>query len=364
MFGDTRSYSYRSNPVTVTFRQSLFGYNSLKWEKKVEPLRYQEAKRNYVARLEQIALSATNYFFSLARAQTNLSIAKINYANADTLYTFAKGRYDIGTITENEMLQLEIKLLTEESNMLDAQIYVDDGMQSLLYFLGITDRQKIEVIIEEQVPEFVVNLSDALQMALDNSPDILKWKRSLLSSESDVAYRKSLAGLQANLVAQLGLTQTGHELNETYKDPINQQYVSVGISIPILDWGRRRGSIRLAQSNHELVKTNVEQEKVDFEVNITKKVKQFNLQANRVLVAAKADQIADRRNEIARRLYILGQSTILDLNSAITEKDGAKRNYISSLSEYWSLYYTLRILTLYDFEKHIPITEDFELLLK
>ena len=70
---------------------------------------------------------------------------------------------------------------------------------------------------------------------------------------------------------------------------------------------------------------------------------------------AKTDITAERRFEVARRLYLMGKSTILDLNSAISEKDSARRNRISALRNYWGLYYTLRSITGYDFEKGIKI---------
>ena len=40
-------------------------------------------------------------------------------------------------------------------------------------------------------------------------------------------------------------------------------------------------------------------------------MKQFNLQTQRVRIAARTDETAQRRNEVARKLYILGKSTIL-----------------------------------------------------
>jgi outer membrane protein TolC len=364
LYGDTRSSTYKANPVIVSYSQSLFGYNSLKWDRKIEPLRYEEAKRNYVEALELVAAQTILKFFNLARAQTNLHIAKTNYANADTLYTFAKGRYLIGTITENEMLQLEVNRLNEESNMLNAQIEVDDYMQELRYYLGMTDRQEIEVAIDEEAPSFSVNLEEALAIALENSPDVLQMKRRKLESESNVAYARSLSGFRADLYAQLGLTQTGTAIDAAYKNPFSQQYAEVGIRLPILDWGRGRGRIRVAESGRDMAYTQAEQDMTNFELNVTKVVKQFNLQISKVDVAAKTDRTANRRNDVARRLYILGQSTILDLNAAISEKDAAKRNYINSLYNYWYLYYALRSLTLYDFEKNRPLTEDYDLLLK
>ena len=128
------------------------------------------------------------------------------------------------------------------------------------------------------------------------------------------------------------MTQTADKLKDAYRNPLDQQYVSLGITLPILDWGRGRGQVRVARSNRDLVYTQVEQDKTDFDLNA----------------------------EVARKLYLLGKSSVLDLNASITEKDTARRSYITALYNYWSLYYTLRSITLYDFEKERPLAEDLE----
>jgi len=361
---DSKISSYKTNPLIIGYEQLLIGYNSLKWDSKIEPVRFEEAKKSYVETMELVSTNTTTRFFNLARAQTNLKIAMFNFAQADTLYNFAQGRYNIGTITENEMLQLEINRLTEESNMLNAQIEVDDYMQVLSAYIGISEAAHIIVEVEDEVPRFWVDINEALQLAHENSADILNMTRRKLESEHDVAYAKASTGLKADIYAQFGLTQTSRELNMAYKDPLNHQYVQLGIRLPILDWGRGKGQVRVAQSRRDMVFTQVEQDMNIFEQNIQKVVKQFNLQAGKVEIAAKTERATERRNDVSRRLYLLGQSTILDLNASISEKDAAKRNYINALYNYWSLYYTLRSLTLYDFEKGIALTEDYESLIK
>lgn len=123
------TYSWQTSPVNIGYSQSLFGYNSLKWDRRIEPIRYREAKKTYVETLELVAANATEKFFNLAKAQSNYEIANANYANADTLYIYAQGRYNIGTISENEMLQLELNKLTEETNCMNARIEVENCMQ-------------------------------------------------------------------------------------------------------------------------------------------------------------------------------------------------------------------------------------------
>lgn len=354
------TYSWQTSPVNVGYRQSLFGYNSLKWDRRIEPIRYREAKKTYVETLELVAARATEKFFSLAKAQSDYDIASTNYANADTLYIYAQGRYNIGTISENEMLQLELNKLTEETNQMNARIEVENCMQELRSYLGIQEDLNLQVKISGEVPDLHIDLNTALLLANENSPDIQNMLRRKMESESAVARAKANAGLKADIYLRFGLTQTADKLKDAYRDPLDQQYVSLGISLPILDWGRGKGQVRVARSNRDLVHTQVEQDKTDFDLNVRKLVQQFNLQAQRVGIAARTDNTAQRRAEVARKLYILGKSSILDMNASITEKDAARRNYITALHNYWSLYYTLRSVTLYDFEKRMLLVEDLE----
>lgn len=363
LFSDN-SHSYQTSPVNIGYRQSLFGHNSLKWDRRIEPVRYREARKRYAETLELVAAAATQKFFALATAQSNYEIACTNYANADTLYIYARGRYDIGTISENEMLQLEINKLTEETNRMNARIEVDNAMQELRSYLGIQQDVDLKVRIEDFVPDLQIDLNEALLLAAQNSPDIENMQRRRLESESAVAQARANAGLKADIYLRFGLTQTADRWKNAWRNPMDQQYVSFSVSLPILDWGRGKGQVRVAKSNRDLVQTQVEQDKTDFDLNIRKLVKQFNLQAQRVHIAARTDTTAQRRADVARRLYLLGQSTILDLNASITEKDSARRNYVTALYDYWSLYYTLRSLTLYDFRQDQPLEEDLERLIK
>lgn len=354
------TYSWQTSPINIGYSQSLFGYNNLKWDRRIEPIRYSEAKKTFVETLELVAANATEKFFNLAKAQSNYEIANTNYANADTLYIYAQGRYNIGTISENEMLQLEINKLTEETNRMNAHIEMENCMQELRSYLGIQEDIEIKADVNAYIPDIHIELSTALILANENSPEIQNMIRRKLESESAVSKARANAGLKADIYLRFGLTQTAEKLKDAYHNPLDQQYVSLGITLPILDWGRGKGQVRVARSNRDLVYTQVEQDKTDFDLNVRKLVKQFNLQAQRVSIAARTDQTAQRRAEVARKLYLLGKSSILDLNASITEKDTARRNYISALYNYWSLYYTLRSLTLYDFEKDTPLTENLE----
>ena len=353
---DNHTYSYNTNPITIGYRQSLFGYNSLKWNRRTEPLAYREACKAYAESLELVASQTCNLFFSLASAQAEQDIAKANYASADTLFRYAEGRYRIGTITKNEMLQLEINKLNEEANLLDAQTAVEDAMQELRSFLGLAQTVPLRVVPEQRIPQIEVSASQALELAYAYSPDPEAHQRQLVEGKSNLARAKANAGLKADLYLQFGLSQTGDRLEEAYRKPLNQQYVSMSLSLPILDWGRGKGQVRVARSQLALTETQVAQRQQDFEQNVVRMVRQFNLQGRRVAIARRTDSTAQQRNEVARRLYLQGKSTVLDWNASVSEKDAARRSYIQALQQFWALYYGLRSLTQYDFARQQPLS--------
>ena len=176
---------------------------------------------------------------------------------------------------------------------------------------------------------------------------------------------RSQKGIRADLYAQVGLSQFDNQLGGAYQNPNNQQRVEVGLQVPLLDWGQGRGRYRMAQSAQEVTRTNVQQSQIDFNENIFLQVMQFNLQDDQVAIASKADTIANLRYEVSKQRFLIGKIDVLDLNVALEEKDVARRSYVEALRNYWDYYYSLRGLTLYDWQRDIRLEEDFdELLLK
>ena len=70
------------------------------------------------------------------------------------------------------MLQLELNKLTEQTNRLNAQIEVDDYIQSLRSYLGISENITLVVIPDDSIPHFTVDVNEAMQLAFQNNPDI------------------------------------------------------------------------------------------------------------------------------------------------------------------------------------------------
>lgn len=355
---------YITAPVSIGITQPIRKYNSLKWQKKTEPLRYDAAKKTFLSNIEGVHSSAVQNFFSLALAQINKQIAEMNYSNADTLYRIAKGRYQLGTIAEDELLQMQLSWLNAETARKQADMNLRDRQIRLRSFLGYNETVILELIIPTEVPTLQVSEKEILDLAMANNPDILNQQLSLLNAQSSVAQAKASKGLNATLSASLGLRQQNTDFYAAYQNPSQSQRVRVGFTLPILDWGLGRGRYKMAQSNLELTQVTVNQAYSDFQQNLFLDVAQFNLQKSQVEIAAKSDTVAMKRYEVTKQRFLIGKIAVLDLNDADSRKDQNKRAYVMSLQNYWNYFYNLRSLTLFDLLNRKPLETDYDKLLE
>ncbi len=362
---DPITHSYLSYPASIGFNQPINGYNEFKWERKIEPAKYEEAKKELIHSLEQVSNRAVGYFFDLILAQINLDIAKKNHANTDTLYTIAQGRYQLGTIAENELMQMELSYLNAGAALNAANIDLEVRKFRLRSFLGINEMAQIELQVPTEIPDIDIDFAKALQEANTNNPEVMAMQRELLEAAQSVAAAKADQGLQANLFALYGLSKNADDLGGVYMDPKDQQRLRLGLEVPILDWGEGRGRYKMAQSAEEVVKTNVLQAQTDFEQAVFLQVMQFNLQDDQLKIASKADTIAQNRYEVTKQRFLIGKIDVLDLNVALEDKDVARRQFVQALRNYWDYFYELRTLTLYDWIRDERLEQDFnEVLLK
>jgi outer membrane protein TolC len=350
---DTLPYhriNYSTLPIVIGYNQPIFQYNDYKWAKRIEPLKYEKAKRQYLEDNESVAQTANNHFFNLLIASVEKKIALKNMANYDTLYRVAKGRYQLGKIAENELLQLELNFLKARASVDNADLRYENMLFRLKSYLRIKDNRHLVLIPPHQTFHPDISADRAITEAQKNSATSLEFDERLLAAESNLNFARMDGRFDANLYLEYGLTQSAPTIQDSYKDPRDQQQLSLGISVPLLDWGVAKGKIRVAESNLDMEQTSVEQEIIDFEQNIFLSVMQFNMQEDQLNIAAKSDTVAQKRFDVTQKRYMIGQvNDVLELNNAQIDNDNAKIGYYQALRSYWDNYFELRRLTLYDF---------------
>lgn len=361
--GDGASNEYMSVPIGLTLTQPIFGTNHLKWKRRIEPVRYKEAKAAYMESVEEVTIRTINYFFQLLQAQVSLRNAQQNLENANKLYDIAVAKREIGHISEMELMRLKQSALQAESSLTTAQSNLNANMFQLRAFLGLSEQEVIQPALPEFAPNISLEYKEVLDMALENNAFAKNILRRQMEADYSVATAK---GNQRSieLFASVGYTGKDQAMKGAYRDLMDNQIVEVGVTIPLLDWGKRKGQVKVAESNREVVLSRIRQEQMNFNQNIYLWVERFNNQAAQLRIAGEVDELAEKRYQTSIETFMVGKISILDLNDAQNSKDNARLQHISEMYYFWHYYYNIRSLTLYDFLNSRTLDADFEVLIR
>ena len=357
-FAPESRQTWNSNPVYVSVNQPISAYNSFRWEKKIEPRKYELAKRAYAEALEAVTVTVSSYFFDLLLAQRRLETARASRENTAQLYAIAQERFRLGSLSRDEVLQLELKLLGDDLSISDCAVQAQVAMMRLRNYLGYNETVELLLLAPEAEGTLMLSYDDVLGKVLSNSSTTLDYELRTLSADRAVAQAKAAAGLSANLSARFGLNQVGTDLPAAYRHPLDQEVVGLTLSMPILDWGKGRGRVKVAQSQAEVVEAQIEQAQALLRENVALKVMQFNRQGSQCEVSRKAEAVGRERFAAARERFLSGAISVTELNTAQSEMESAAIRYLQDLASWWQYYYDIRRMTLYDYLKKDQIGYD------
>ena len=347
---NNNTVDFAGNPFTFGFTQPIFAYNYMKWQKRTEPLINEEAQKNFIEGIEEICLRATSRFFRFLRIQTNYKLAETNLKNSRDNMKIAQARQDLGQISENDFARIKLSVLNAQKALNQSRMDLKNADFELKSYIQLPQEQEIDLSLPLTMTLFEIDMDVALEQAMANRKETPQFERRLINADRGLEQARRTTGLRATLTGNYGLSNSADMIGGVYQNPEIQRLFRLGLSVPILDWGRSESKIKLAESERELTLFDVENDKSDFQREIVVQVEQFSLLKDQLVTAEEADNVAGNGYEIALKKFQNGDLSITELNIALAEREGAKRDYISSLQTYWTSYYNLRILTLYDFE--------------
>lgn len=356
-YGSDGGNRFMTIPVALSLNQPIFGVNNLRWRGKIEPVRYSEAKAAFLSATEDVAQTTVGLFFNLILSRENLATASQNLENARKLYAVAQEKRKMGRISNNDLLQMELNLLDAESGYTQCETTLKSNMFALRSHLNIESDVDINPVVPSAVPVVDISYDHALAQALANNKFAYNIRRRQLEAEYEVAKAKGDMR-QINLFAQIGYTGTDAGIGDAYSRLRSNQLVEVGFSIPLIDWGKRKGKVRVAESNRRVTESRLRQESMDFRQELYVLVERFCNQRQQLDIASRANEIAKQRYDTNVQTYLIGMISTLDLNDSQQRKDESMRSYINELYLFWNYWYQIRSVTLFDYQTYGLIDND------
>ncbi|RMG72362.1 MAG: TolC family protein [Bacteroidetes bacterium] len=350
--------TWQSTPFAVRLTQPLFAPNRLRWERREQDLRYDLSQIAYGQSREQAAAEAVALYFDLLIAQANAQRARTNVANNDTIYQLSKGRYSVGRIAENELLQSELSLMNARTALEQAQLQALQAEQALRTYLQLPADTRLQVAIPAEVPPLAASPETVVAAALRHSSFLRQTELAMLQAERELQETRAANRFNADLTATFGLNQAGATFQDAYQNLDDQETFSLGLSIPIWQWGQGRAEVEAALARQELTRTQRNQAEQTFRNDLYFRTASLAQVRAQLEVSARSDTVASRRYEITKQRYLIGNVSIQDLFIAQQEKDQAQITHISNLRNFWVALYRLRADALYDLVQGNPLVQE------
>ena len=361
-FGATKLSQFSTVPVRIGYYQSLFGFNQFKWDRKIEPLKFEIAKREFLVNMESISKSATQYFFSLVLAQRIYDIEMTTLRTNEQMYGIGLERQKIAAITKADLLTLKLDVVNAGNSVKAAEAELKKCRFDFASYIGIDPENDIRVMIPGAPQLLNISYERAKEQASINNPTLQDLQKQLMTSEMNLEKVRREALFSAKLSASVGFNQVGPNLASAYHSPLRQDLVSVSLSLPLIDWGIRKGKYNMANNLLKATEISVEQSRVAFYQNVMTACDDLEMLMKQISSASEAMDLSEMAYEDTKQRFVIGKVDVNALSIAQSRMTTAQKNYITILRSYWLSYFELRKLTLFDFENNVPLSVDFDLI--
>jgi outer membrane protein TolC len=254
---------------------------------------------------------------------------------------------------------LQLDVLNAKNSLENARIARKKATSVLAVFLNVDRNANINVVLPAPPAYDEVSVVQAVELARQNSPTLMEKKISVEEAQRELQRTRVENSFNASINASVGFNQYGNRLLGAYKHPLEQDLVSVSVSIPLVDWGLRKGKLNKAKNNLNITCIDAKQEEQNTEEEVTMTVNNFNIQKSLVESTLEAYHIANMAYRQIQERFIIGKADVNAMMLAHSRQQEAQSNYISALQVFWGNYYKIRRLTLYDFEHSASLTDQF-----
>lgn len=360
--GSTNSDKAFNNRLYLQLSQPIFTYNKRKMELKQIEYDYENANISYALQRLNTEKDITNQFYNVYMAQSQLAITREELTNAQQSYDIIKNKVEADLAAKDELFQAELNLATARSSVEEQQVSLENAKDKLKQTLGMNLDEDLLVFAEIEVRPIDVNLQQAISHGLESRLELRQ--REIESDELgfEMIRTKALNEFKGDISVSFGLIGDNNRFDRIYENPTQNPRVAISFTVPIFDWGEKKARIRAQKVAQNINKLDFHEDKVDIELNIRQVWRSLENLRTQIKIAEQNVKNAQLTYDLNLTRYREGDLTGMEMSQFQTQLSNKKISYTQALINYKIELLNLKILSLYDFEKNIPIVPMKDLL--
>ncbi len=323
---------YNNYAAALSVNQPVFTGGKIINSHKIAQLNAISSEANLKKTENELVYDVENTYWNVVMAQEFKKVAEEALKQVKSHMKDLENMYQVGMITENELLRTKVQLSNAELTIIKANNGVKLTKIAFCNTVGLPLDSEIELIDKlelEPIPEII--LKDAVVRAHLQRPEMKSMDANIEIAKKTVDVNK--AGYLPNVyfLADYGYRRPDREYN---KDFYGNWTVSLLFQFNIFDWGET--SFKISEAKNRL--NQIEIAKSQIEDGITLEVTQNYLKLleakEKVEMSRINVQQAEENYRVTDEKFKEGMTTnteLLDANTLLTQ---AKTDYILALVEY------------------------------
>ncbi|MFO7668954.1 MAG: TolC family protein [Bacteroidales bacterium] len=355
--------AYASNPLSQTynnrlylqFSQPIFTYNRTRMETEKLELDYEASLIRYYLMRLTLERNVSQEFYAVFSSQMSLEIARDDLKNNQESYEIIRNKVDGGLLALEELYQAEVNLATSHSGVFNAELSLANRMDQFKVLIGLPLDTTVLIAAEIIADTVPVNQELAIIHALENRLELRERKIDLENANFDLIVAKSTNEFAGSVTASFGLQGNNEVFTDMFETNTNTPAIGLTLNIPLFDWGERKSEIKAAEASLQSSQISYQVEQTDIVMNIRSVVRSLKNLENQIKIQQKTVKNAELAYDINLERYRNGDLTSLDLGIYQNQLSESKMALTNAIIDYKIELLNLKIQSLYDFEKQIPV---------
>ena len=277
-------------------------------------LSIEKARSSQIDMIEQVSKA----YFTTLLAKESLVVYQRVYDNAVENNKNIKKRYDVGSVSEYDLISSNVSVQNAIPNLIEAQNSVVLALWQLKALLGIDLQKNIDVLGSLKDYEAQMNYAhtiDQLNLSNNSSLKQLDIQESMLKSAARIAKYANIPTLSVNAAyLYTALGNDGKFFQGKAWNPYS--YAGVQLNIPIFAGLQRRAAIRQANLNLSNLRLQRENAERQLQVAVVQSLNNMQTNVKKFSAAAATVGQAQRGYEIAVKRYEVGRGTLVDVDNS------------------------------------------------
>ncbi|MFC1840288.1 TolC family protein [Thermodesulfobacteriota bacterium] len=310
----------------------------------IRAIEYDSQMNDAQTKMEAIRIIAEvdRAYWRLYAEKRSLDVSRQEYNLAKDLSEQTRRLVEVGMKPEIELIWANAREAESLQAIISAENRVLDMERDLKLRLnkpglGVNTETKLILSTEPDTVRYEFNKEQIVEKATENRMDMLMLELGLAKDEITIEYRRNQLHPSVELQYDYTINSLGDSRRDSYdtlyENQYNDQTVTLSVSIPL---GNEAQKSSLRRAEHEMAQRlyNKDRKKSQIEYEVFADIDQLESGWQSIVASRKTAMYMDKQYEAEKRRYELGMQTLRDVLLAQKALAEARRNEITTLTNY------------------------------